>query len=147
MYLRKSSDGNWCLVNNRGNKEEDEETMYYYANREAKVTAAAWRLDSHGLDPPHVVQEHDFEGHEQLFQAINPSGRHGGSSALVATPAIPVGCRPLVFTIDHFRSEAMISVVADTVQISENSFPGLDDECIGCVSQGLHGDVWCYVGK
>lgn len=146
MYLRKGSDGHWCLVNNRG-KEKDEEKKYYYVNQNVEVTAAAWWPDTHGQDPPPLVQEQDCSVHEQLFQAINPSRGNDGGSALVATPPIPAGCKPLVLTIEHFSNETMMSVVADTAQVSEESFPGLDDECIGCVSQGPCGDVWRYVGK
>ena len=116
-----------------------------------EVTAAAWRLDTHGQDPPPVIQERDCSVREQLFQVIHPSGCSwnggGNSSALVATPAVPVGCRPLVLTMEHFSNETLISVVADTVQVDTMSFEGLDDECIGCVSQGPDGEVCSYVGK
>jgi len=151
VYLRKGSDGNWCLVNNRGNRTEkttDKDKKYYYVNRTAEVTAAAWREDTHGHHPPPSITVDHGSTFEQLFQAIFPSGSSwegSGGRALVATPAIPTGCRPLVLTIDHFKSEAMVAVVAG--EVDAESFPGLDDECISCVLQEPAGDFWQYTGK
>jgi len=147
VYLRKGSDGNWCLVNNRGIAGEHKEKEYYYVSSEARLTVAAWRSDSHGQGSPPLVQEQSCSALEQLYQTINTSGGFGvaNGSALVAVPAIPMGCRPLVFHSRHFQDETQIAIVKGGVGCG--SFSGYDSDQIDCASQGPGGDVWTYIGK
>lgn len=175
MWLRLGSDEKWCIVNNSngcpgagGTKE------FFYACSSLDPLSTKWLADTHGLQPAPVVeatgpleafeQERPVPAHREVPSLFQMALTHGHSltidpdantrllrtiaqngSALVAAPVLPAGHRPVVLHLHHFSDQTFFGATDGLV--NDESFRGLDDECISCVHRDVTAEVWQYVGK
>lgn len=155
VWLRAGSDGNWCIVNNSdGQLPLDEKQFFYNA-----ADFEGWRTDTHGVDSPPTVapapagadsrrrfqRPRDAEklrSNERLYQYIQDHGR-----ALIVVPRLEDERRVIVMHMRHFSDATLVYAMKG--RVSDDSFPGMDDECVS-INDGNNEfgpSVWSYLGK
>lgn len=175
IWLRLGSDEKWCIVNNsNGYPCVGGTKQFFYACSSLDPLSTKWLVDTHGLQPAPVVeatgplkafeQESPVRAPCEVPSLFQMALRHGHSldsetdantrllrdiarngSALVAAPALPAGHRPVVLHLHHFSDQTFFGATDGLV--NDESFGGLDDECISCVHSDVMAEVWQYVGK
>merc|ERR1711985_70802 len=93
VWLRKGSDGNWCIVNNADGKLDAKNKKYFYFSSSPEITSATWHHDTHGEElvpsvswiPPPIPgrsrrpaageSEDKYSMHERLFLHIQVHSR------------------------------------------------------------------------
>lgn len=157
-WLRKGSDGNWCIVNNFDGSLPASEKKFFYNSGSDDIAAAAWRTDFHGTGPAPSVSpvpapdprrhyfSRDEESHrpsQQLFKHIMEHGR-----ALVLVPPLTHQQRVVVMHIQHFHNETLV-YARHQGYVGCESFSGMDDEQISIYDGSTDSGpaLFQYIGK